>query len=132
MLNVAKYNPLNIALFFMLESLNVFLENRVIIKLFKIKIEKKEKLKLFIFQLLFELISFLIFPIQIYYSLNIVTKFILFKKFLNLKKEELYLSTIVSIIIKTISTTVLFLNNKYIANINLESILSITYSKRLL
>lgn len=124
MLNVLKYNPLNITLFLLLNSINIFLENKVIIKIFKV--EEKCKLRLFLTQFILETIISLFLPMPIFISLDIVLKLCLYKIFFKLKAEKLYLAVITSEIIKTISEVMLLIKNTYINNLNLVFIAEIT------
>ena len=123
MSNVPKYDPLNITLFFLLNFLNIFLENRNIIKIFKI--QENVEFKIFVFQFIFNLITFLILPIQIYIALNILVKIFIYKKFFKLKPEKLYLAVIINLILKTISEVMLLIKNKYLIDFNLVSILEV-------
>ena len=134
MINILKYNPLNITLFLLLNSINIFLENEVIIKI--LKNDEKCKLRLFLTEFILKTIMSLFLPMPIYVSLDIVLKLCLYKIFLKLKAEKLYLSVITSEIIKTISEIMLLINTNnlnlaYIAEIfiNLIMILSIKYEK---
>ena len=122
MLNVLRYNPLNITLFLLLNSLNIFLENRSIIKIFKV--QQKNELKLFIFQLLFKMILFMALPIYIYIVIDILIQLYLYNKILKLKSEKLYLATIINIIIKTISEIALLYKNIYLTLSIFEVILN--------
>ncbi len=123
MSNVPKYDPLNITLFFLLNFLNIFLENRNIIKIFKI--QENVEFKIFVFQFIFNLITFLILPIQIYIALNILVKIFIYKKFFKLKPEKLYMAVIINLILKTISEVMLLIKSKYLIDFNLVSILEV-------
>ena len=123
MLNELKYNPLNIALFILLNSINIFVENRVIIKIFKIN--QKKELKLFIVQSILKIMISLFLPIQIYILVDILIKLFLYKIFLKIKSEKLYIAVIFSEIIKTISETMFLIKNLYISSINLTYIVEI-------
>ena len=123
MLNELKYNPLNIALFILLNSINIFVENRVIIKIFKIN--QKKELKLFIVQSILKIMISLFLPISIYILVDILIKLFLYKIFLKLKSEKLYIAVIFSEIIKTISENMFLIKNLYISSINLTYIVEI-------
>ena len=125
MINTVIYNPLNIALFLCLNVLNIFLENKVIIKLLKIEKTKVKEIKLLTLEILLETITYLLLPIQVFYALNILIKTILFKTVLKLTDEKLYLSVIIISIIKTVSETILLIKNKYILAENIATFLEI-------
>ena len=124
MINELKYNPINIALFILLNSINIFVENRVIIKIFII--DQKGELKLFIVQSILKIMISLFLPIQIYILVDILIKLFLYKIFLKIKSEKLYIAVIFSEIIKTISETMFLIKDLYISNINLAYIVEIT------
>ena len=105
MLNELKYNPLNIALFIILNSINIFVENRVIIKIFKI--DQKGELKLFIVQSFLKIMISLFLKRIGHLSLDILIKLCLYRIFLKIKSEKLYLAVILCEIIKTISEIIL-------------------------
>ena len=123
MINVVKYNPLNIALFLCLNVLNIFLENKMIIKL--LKIEKAKEIKLLISEFLLETITYFLLPIQVFYALNIIIKTILFKTILKLTDEKLYLSVIIISTVKEVSEIILFIKNKYILAENIANFIEI-------
>ena len=123
MINVLKYNPLNIILFLLLNSINIFLENELIIKIFKI--DEKCKLKLFCTQFILKTILAFFLPMPIFISLDIILKLSLYKIFLKLKAEKLYLAVILSEIIKIISETMVLIDNTHISEINLIYIIEI-------
>ena len=125
MINTVIYNPLNIALFLCLNAINIFLENKVIIKLLKIEKTKVKEIKLLTLEILLETITYLLLPIQVFYALNIVIKIILFKTVLKLTDEKLYLSVIIISIIKTVSEIILLIKNKYILAENIATFLEI-------
>ena len=124
MLNELKNNPINIALFILLNLINIFLENRLIIKIFQI--HQKGELKLFIVQFILKTIMSLLLPTQIFLSLDILIKMCLYRIFLKIKSEKLYLAVIFCEIIKTISEIIFLVKNTYINNINLVYVTEIT------
>ena len=124
MLNVQRYNPLNITLFLLLNSLNISLKNQTIIKLFKV--QEKEEIKLIIIQLISKVILFLFLPVKAYVILDILVEICLYKKFLKMPIEKLYFALIFNLLIRTVSETFFLIKNTYIVNTNLVCILEIS------
>ena len=122
MLNVLKNDPLNIILFLILNLLNIFLENRIIIKIFNI--QEKRELKLCITQFIIKGILSLFLPLHIFIALDILITLFLYRCFLKIEIETLYLAVMINTIIKTLSETMLLIDG-YLININLSLILEL-------
>ena len=69
---------------------------------------------------------FLFLPVQIYIALDILLEISLYRIFLKIKGEKLYVAVIINSIIKMISETMFLTKNTYINNINLVYILEMT------
>lgn len=91
MLDVLKYVPLNITIFLLFNFLNIFIVNKIIIKLFDLKNVKE--IQLFFIQSIITAVCRFIIPIL--NNLNVIFDIIFFKKFMKLEEEKLWIALII-------------------------------------
>ena len=93
-MNILINKPQDIVIICVLTIVNIFLQNRIIIKL--LKLEEKNEYKLLLIQSTYLIIEKIFLNNNLLILINIFIELFLYNKFLNLKGEKLFISELIN------------------------------------